>query len=41
MTTRGNLIGKIVDDFASLKYKVETLNKLGYTDLSLFCEDFF
>lgn len=41
MITRGSLIGKIVDDFSSLKYQIETRNKLGYTDLSLFCENFF
>ncbi len=40
MISRGSLIGKIVDDISSLKYQIETRNKLGYTDLTLFCEDF-
>ena len=40
MLTRGLMIGKIVDDFASLKYQIETRNKLGYHDLSKICEDF-
>ncbi|WP_179020755.1 SMEK domain-containing protein [Winogradskyella forsetii] len=40
MITRGSLIGKIVDDFSSLKHQLDTRNKLGFTDLSLFCEDF-
>lgn len=41
MLTRGLIIGKIVDDLASLKYQIETRNKLGQFDLSKFCEDFF
>lgn len=41
MITRGSFIGKIVDDFASLKYQVETRNKLQLFDLTRFCEDFF
>src|SRR5688572_13321380 len=41
MLTRGLIIGKIVDDLASLKYQIETRNKLGQFDLTKFCEDFF
>ncbi|MGV3696978.1 SMEK domain-containing protein [Flavobacterium sp.] len=40
MLTRGIIIGKVVDDLASLKYQIETRNKLGQFDLSKFCEDF-
>lgn len=40
MLTRGLIIGKIVDDLASLKYQIETRNRLGHFDLSKFCEDF-
>jgi hypothetical protein len=41
MLTRGMLIGKIVDDLATLKYQIDLRNKLGQYDLSKFCEDFF
>ena len=41
MISRGIIIGKIVDDLASLKYQIETRNKLGQLDLTKFCEDFF
>ncbi|MDO3627606.1 SMEK domain-containing protein [Mucilaginibacter sp. BT774] len=41
MLTRGFIIGKIVDDIASLKYQVQTRNKLGMFDLTKFTEDFF
>jgi len=41
MLTRGLIIGKIVDDIASLKYQVQTRNKLGMFDLTKFTEDFF
>ncbi len=41
MLTRGVIIGKIVDDFASLSQEIEMRNKLGQFDLSKFCEDFF
>lgn len=41
MMIRGHYIGKIVDDLSVLKYQVETRNKMGYTDLSKFCEGFF
>ena len=40
MITRGIIIGKIVDDFSSLKYQIETRNRLGQFDLTKFCEDF-
>ncbi|SEO94171.1 hypothetical protein SAMN05444671_3947 [Flavobacterium sp. CF108] len=40
MITRGIIIGKIVDDLASLKYQIETRNKLGQFDLTKYCEDF-
>lgn len=41
MLSRGFMIGKIVDDVASLKYQVQTRNKLGMLDLTKFTEDFF
>lgn len=41
MVTRGYIIGKIVDDLATLKYQIELRNKVGLFDLSKFCEDFF
>lgn len=41
MITRGTLLAKIIDDIASLKSQIETRNKLGLTELNLFCEDFF
>lgn len=41
MLSRGHIIGKIVDDLATLKSQVETRNKLGQFDLTKFCEDFF
>ncbi len=41
MLTRGIIIGKIVDDLSSLKYQIETRNRLGQFDLTKFCEDFF
>lgn len=41
MLTRGILIGKIVDDIATLKYQIDLRNKLGQFDLTKFCEDFF
>jgi|TARA_R110002050_G_scaffold169807_1_gene301644 SMEK domain-containing protein len=41
MLTRGILIGKIVDDIATLKYQIDLRNRLGQYDLSKFCEDFF
>ena len=41
MLSRGFIIGKIVDDVASLKYQVQTRNKLGMLDLTKFTEDFF
>lgn len=41
MITRGIIIGEIVDKFSSLKYQIETRNKLGQFDLTKFCEDFF
>ena len=41
MLTRGYIIGKLVDDLAGLKSKVETRNKLGLFDLTKFSEDFF
>lgn len=40
MITRGIIIGKIVDDIASLKYQIELRNKLKIFDLSKICEDF-
>lgn len=41
MITRGYIIGKIVDDLATLKYQIELRNKIGLFDLTKFCEDFF
>nr|WP_315155715.1 SMEK domain-containing protein [uncultured Flavobacterium sp.] len=41
MITRGLIIGKVIDDLASLKYQIETRNKLGQFDLTKYCEDFF
>lgn len=41
MISRGIIIGKIIDDLTTLKLQVETRNKLGQTDLSKYCEDFF
>ena len=41
MLSRGFIIGKIVDDVASLRYQVQTRNKLGMLDLTKFTEDFF
>jgi hypothetical protein len=40
MLSRGHIIGKIVDDLASLKYQIEMRNKLGLFDLTKVCEDF-
>lgn len=40
MISRGIIIGKIVDDLASLKSQIETRNILGQFDLTKFCEDF-
>ncbi|RZK09853.1 MAG: hypothetical protein EOO46_12560 [Flavobacterium sp.] len=40
MISRGIIIGKIVDDFASLKYQIDTRNRLNQFDLTKFCEDF-
>ncbi|HEY5534424.1 MAG TPA: SMEK domain-containing protein [Ignavibacteria bacterium] len=41
MISRGIFIGKIIDDLALLKFRIETRNKLGYFDLTKICEDFF
>jgi hypothetical protein len=41
MLSRGHIIGKIVDDLAGLQYQLDMRNKLGQSDLSRFCEDFF
>lgn len=40
MITRGIIIGKIVDDVATLKYQIQTRNKLKMFDLTKVCEDF-
>jgi len=40
MISRGIIIGKIVDDLASLKYQIDTRNRLNQFDLTKFCEDF-
>ncbi len=40
MISRGIIIGKVVDDFASLAYQLNTRNKLGQFDLTNICEDF-
>jgi len=40
MISRGIIIGKVVDDFASLAYQINTRNKLGQFDLTKICEDF-
>lgn len=41
MSSRGHIIGKIVDDLAGLKYQVLTRNKLKQYDLTTTCENFF
>ncbi len=41
MISRGLYIGEIVDEFASIAAQVKVRNKLGLTDLSVFCENYF
>ncbi|MFB9037940.1 SMEK domain-containing protein [Xanthomonas arboricola] len=41
MITRGFYLGEIVDEFASIGAQVKVRNKIGLTDLSVFCENYF
>lgn len=41
MLTRGKMIGAIVDSLSQLKLSITPRNRLGYTDLNIYCEDFF
>lgn len=41
MITSGYLIGQIIDELTDIAQKAKIRNKLGYTDLSVFVEDFF
>lgn len=40
MITRGYYLGEIIDDFSVLSSQVKMRNKLGFTDLSVFAENF-
>lgn len=41
MITRGHYIGELIDEFANLSAQVKMRNALGYTDLSVYVENFF
>lgn len=41
MITRGFYLGEIVDEFAAIGAQVKMRNRVGLTDLSVFCENFF
>ena len=41
MITSGYLIGQIIDELSDIAQQAKIRNKLGYTDLSVFVEDFF
>lgn len=41
MITRGFYLGEIVDEFAAISAQVKMRNRIGFTDLSVFCESFF
>lgn len=40
MITRGHYLGEIIDDFSALSSQIKMRNKLGFTDLSVFAENF-
>ncbi|WP_160162759.1 SMEK domain-containing protein [Halanaerobium saccharolyticum] len=41
MLTRGKMIGEIIDSLSQLRLSITPRNKLGYTNLNIYCEDFF
>lgn len=41
MITSGYLIGQIIDELSDIAQQAKIRNRLGYTDLSVFVEDFF
>ena len=41
MISRGHYIGEIVDHFASISQQVEMRNRLGFTDLTVYVENYF
>lgn len=41
MISRGLYIGEIVDEFALISAQVKVRNKIGLTDLTVFCENYF
>jgi len=41
MITRGHYIGEVIDEFSTISQQVAMRNRLGFTDLTVFAENFF